>query len=623
MTNIQHPNFRSIIIVVILLLSAGILMADNNLTDPYEIFTRHIEAIGGLDRLKAEKTSYSESTIGLGGLTGTVKTWSMYPIYNRQEIDLNIFKQTVGDNGEYSWTVDPNGNLQIIKDPEQIKRREIQKLTADFDYLDPNSKNFTLTFRGVEKVDDKDCYVIMTNNTINSDSGHTYINTETFLIEKEIGYTPDQENSTVYSDYRQVNGMTQSFKQVITNKNTGQVVTNEVTKYESNVEIDPTMFEPPSESGKDYHFSEGNSAIDIPMEYRRNHIFIKVTIGCKERYWLLDSGAGSSVIDSAFAEELGLTSAGDLTGQGAGNTVGFSFVKVPELSLEGIEFDEQNIIAINLQSLFKKADFDAVGILGYDFLSRFVTRIDYANQTLSLYDPDEFVYDGEGEIVEAPISSSLMTVPITVDGQYSGRFRLDTGAGSTSFHYPFAKANNLHKLDGIDWMGHGAGGSFMTKAIKFKEISLAGYSVPDPIIDIPQTEVQGGFNESEMSGNIGNSLLRHFVVYLDYPNQRIIVEKGDDFEKVFDRDNSGLQALYNDDDEIEVSFVPDKTPAHKAGFKEGDIILAVNDIPVELLNGLEAFGKLRSAKPGTEYKIKIKRDGSEKELKIKLEKLYK
>ena len=606
-----------------MLITAVSLYGAGNLTDPYEIMDKNIEAIGGLDRLKAEKTSYSESTVSLGGLTGTVKTWSMYPIYTRQEIDFNIFKQTVGDNGEYGWSVDPNGNLQIIKDPEQMKRREIQKLTADFDYLNPDSKNFKLTFRGVEKVNDRDCYVILTTNSINSDSGYSYINIETFLNEKEVGFTPDQENHTVYSDHRKVNGITQSYKQVITNINTGQVVTNIVTKYESNIEIDPALFQPPSETSKDYQFSEGNSAIDIPMEYRRNHIFVKVTIGCKERYWLLDSGAGSSVVDSAFAEELGLTAAGDMTGQGAGNTVGFSFVKVPEFSMPGIEFAEQNIIAINLQSLFKKADFDAVGILGYDFLSRFVTRIDYANQTLSLYDPDEFEYSGDGVIVEAPISSSLMTVPITVDGKFSGRFRLDTGAGSTSFHYPFAKANNLHHMEGIEWMGHGAGGSFITKAIKFKDITLAGFSVPDPIIDIPQTEVQGGFNESEMSGNIGNSLLRHFIVYLDYPGQRIIVEKGKDFRKVFQQDKSGLQALINDSSEVYVSFVSDKTPASKAGFKEGDIILAVNGIPVELLDGLEALGKLRTAAVGTEYKFKIKRDGSEKELKLKLENLYK
>jgi len=78
----------------------------------------------------------------------------------------------------------------------------------------------------------------------------------------------------------------------------------------------------------------------------------------------------------------------------------------------------------------------------------------------------------------------------------------------------------------------------------------------------------------------------------------------------------------NDDDEIEVFYVSPNTPAARAKFEEGDIIKAVNDIPLELMDGVIALRELFKAEAGTEYRLEIRRDGRSRSIKIKLRDLF-
>jgi hypothetical protein len=114
-----------------------------------------------------------------------------------------------------------------------------------------------------------------------------------------------------------------------------------LTQYVSNPEIDPEMFEPPAQTAKDYEFVEGDRAEDIPFEFIENHIFMQVAVKGEKRTWVLDTGAGMTVLNKAFAEELGLSMEGEMKGQGAGGTVDVSFATLPPFQVSSIQFQEQ------------------------------------------------------------------------------------------------------------------------------------------------------------------------------------------------------------------------------------------------------------------------------------------
>ncbi|UCB53500.1 MAG: aspartyl protease family protein [Candidatus Zixiibacteriota bacterium] len=612
-------------VLLVSCLTAGLVQAD--LSDPFEILERHYQAIGGVDKVEALKTRHLEGTVVIEGtgFQGAFEEWGERPIKSRQEIDLTVFKITEGDNGEHSWRVDQNGRLQIRQDERSLKERQVKLLLAQFDHLNRKSPNFELSFEGVEKVGDVECYAVKMTNTINEDVTTSYYDKSSFYLLKAVAKKPDSEMHSLFSDYRWVDGVLIAFREETTEYPTQMKQIMEVADIETNVPIDPSIFEPPGEQAADFKFLNGFSAENVPFRFIEDHLFLEVELGGKKTLWVLDSGAGATVVETRFAEALGLEPMGTLKGKGAGSVVDVSFTKLPAFSLPGIEFGEQKVAMIDLHWLFSEwLGLDVAGILGFDFLSRMVTRIDYANELISFYHPDHFEYKGAGVVLDAPVSqSNSFHLPLTVDGKYRGMWNLDTGAGGMWFHYPFAEKHGLLDRPGVYGMGAGAGGSGTHLRVKFKTMEFAGMTIGNPIFSIPLGKGEGAFANEALTGNIGNSLLRHFVIYLDYKHGQVIVERGDMFGHAFPRDNSGLQIKKRADDELEVMFVAEGTPAFEAGFKEGDVIRSVNGIDSQYLGGLVSVREMLRDKPGTKYKIEVVREDGSRELKLALRDLYK
>ncbi len=609
--------------LVFTLVSAVSAGAAADITDPYEVLARHYEALGGLDRLKEEGSLHFAADFSMTGLSGTVEHWEIKPDQSRTEIDLEVFRQTTGDDGAIAWEVGPNGKLRIEQDPNALARREVGVMLARFEHLDPGSDVFAVTLSGVEQVEGEDCYVVSIASELDHIERVWYIEVDGFLLRKSEDIQPDMQQHVLHSDYREVNGVLHAFRQDIEVLPIGQKQTMVTTLLETNVDIDPDLFRPPSDDARDFIFTEGGSHADVACQYIERHIFLPVTVACKEALWVLDSGASMSVIDREYAEGLGLEVSGELKGQGAGNTVDVAFTTLPPFGIEGIRFEEQQIAVIELVGLFRRiSGIEVAGILGYDFLSRFVTRVDYSNELLTFYDPSEFEYEGDGAVLEAPLNGNLFSVDATVDGVHGGRWMLDLGAGGVTFHAPYAKEHDLGSREGVYGVGFGAGGRIMHHMSRYETIEFGGHTLENPHISMAAyTEQTGAFSSGETTGNLGNTLFRHFVLYLDYEKQQVIVEKGDDFGTEFPWDRSGLQ-LWRPDEAVVVLYVSPDTPADEAGFEEDDVVLTINGIDVEHFGGLLELRAMFREEPGTEYLFEVERDGKREELKLVLRNLF-
>ena len=615
-------KYLQVIAIITAVMGEITVMAQN----PYDILNKHIETSGGLDAFKAIQTTYTEGNLEIlgTGLKGTVKRWDNHPLQFRQEVDLGVFKQVSGDSGEFRWIMDANGNVQINKDDDTLNERRLSELNNNFEYLNPESDVFTVIFKGLETLRGDDCYIIEVTNTVNDVIKDKYIRSGDFYLIREVALDGENERITDFSDFREVGGIIVAFQQDTLIKSNNQRQKTVFTKYKHNVAIDGIQFSPSDEDNRDFQFVSGDSAEDIPFKLIGNHIFLEISLDSRPSIWLLDSGAGRSVIEKNFAQRMGLKIEGKIEGKGAHGTVDVNFTTLPPFTLPGIAFGEQKIITIDMADLFKKTiGMDIHGILGYDFLSRFVSKIDYEKQRLSLYDPDTFEYSGSGKVIDAPMDGNMFAIPVTVDGKYSGKWTLDLGAGDSGFHYPFAAAHNLLNRRGVQYMARGAGARFLEISSPFNTIELGGFILNNPILCVPTEKGMGAFASADRSGNLGNAELRHFNVYLNYKQQQVILEKSAGFERKFPRDNSGMQVELNDAEEITVFFVSKGTPAEKAGFREGDQITAINGIPIEHLNGLKAVRALLKAKPKTRYSFEIKRGDATLTLKLKLQDLFK
>ena len=142
-----------------------------------------------------------------------------------------------------------------------------------------------------------------------------------------------------------------------------------------------------SEKPKDYRFTSGQSALNIPFDEDDGHIDLKVRINHSDpcRFGL-DTGAIRSVVDTRTAQRLGLRIEGSQRVGGAGGAEEAGIIKHLALQLPGAELLDQTAWALPLNSLASLASSSApttkgrelAGILSYALFSHFVVEIDYA-----------------------------------------------------------------------------------------------------------------------------------------------------------------------------------------------------------------------------------------------------
>jgi hypothetical protein len=595
-----------------------------DMSDPYEILGKYFAASGGLERLKAERTQHIEGTISVGGMQGPIRIWTEIPDRSRVEAEIGPLRYAEGDNGEISWVLDTNGRVQKAtkSDEAALKRRDVDRRMAELEYADPNSDVFSVTLQGAEMVDGTDCYVLSVANSINSDRCIYYIATDGFRLLKKVALRGEESADTYYGDYREIDGLLVAFYTKEIQHQTGQPQETVVTKYESNPDIDAALFEPPEQRGRDYEFTAGQAAENIPFKFIDSHLYIPVVLNGAERLWILDTGASVSVVDKAFADAIGLRAEGDIKGVGAGSTVDVGFATLPPFEVKGIRFGAQTVAVIDLSGIIRRLGVDVVGILGFDFLSRFVTRVDYARERVSFYDPDLFDYKGTGHVVDVHVKEGVFEVPAVLDGSHTGTWLFDIGAGMTSLDGRYALREGYAKQPGLVRMARGAGSEYQIKVVKADSLRLGGFTVYRPEVNFGYGGTDTVFTADKIGG-LGNTLFRHFVVYVDYSRERVILEEGAKFNQAWPEDKSGLGVGWTvGRDGVEVVNVSPGTPAEAAGFENGDIIRSVGGTAVEALNGVLAVRDLLKGPAGTVYEVVTERAGRATTLTLTLADLY-
>lgn len=169
---------------------------------------------------------------------------------------------------------------------------------------------------------------------------------------------------------------------------------------------------------------------------------VNVCIGGHGPYpFVLDSGAGESIIDRRLATKLQLARHGSPTEfGGVGCTGSAQPVAVPAWSVAGVTLAPQEVTAATLPDFGGAGQ--PVGLLGSDVLSRFgAVRLDFTAQTLTFGGPEGPMQQDNAPDVHGPTEPSGVltqgeagtTVPVTVvltPGDVSLNVRSQFGHGS-------------------------------------------------------------------------------------------------------------------------------------------------------------------------------------------------
>ena len=238
--------------------------------------------------------------------------------------------------------------------------------------------------------------------------------------------------------------------------------------------------------------------------------------GTEAGWWVLDSGASECILDRSVAREARLTMRGSRQLGGAGKgTVRFDSVRSPvRVEIAGHPLatcDRFGAVALHGANLDAKHPLN--GILGAEFFSRYVIRIDFAAHTLTLYDPKRFHYTGSGDTLNLHFVRRLprIDVRIRTAGRPEVIRRLIVDTGSEDFVDDSSVRRNPNGPSvTVSTTGLGKAYEAVIGTLDTVRIGRSLF-----------TKVPGVASEV---GIVGNGIWSKFICIVDYTHKRLYLE---------------------------------------------------------------------------------------------------
>lgn len=333
--------------------------------------------------------------------------------------------------------------------------------------------------------------------------------------------------------------------------------------------------------------------------------------------FILDTGSGGISLDSATVEYFGIKpTPSDLSILGIAGIRKVSFINNETLHLPGLNVDSLNFHVNNYDILTIVYGEKIDGIIGYSVLSRYIFNINYDSLKISVYTNGRMKYPRGGWLYEPilrtlPVQTARVKDAVTANS----RFLFDIGAGlCLMLNKEFVEDSSfLHKKRVLYAKeAEGVGGKIDMQLTVIKEVRIGPYRFRK----VPAFVFDDHFNITSypyLAGIMGNDILRRFNVILNYEKKEFYLTPNSHFTDGFDYAYSGVE-LYYIDGLIILGDVAKDSPAEKAGLKEGDIVIGINN---SINQNLAAFKQALQV-PGEKIKMIIRRDDQLMEFTFKV-----
>jgi hypothetical protein len=215
-----------------------------------EILARHVEARGGMEKIRALQSLRRTGHLVLPGRKIEVSVIELRarPGRVRQEQTMNGLTSIDVLDGETAWKVRPFFGR---KDPERMSADEAKalRLSADVEgpLVDPRSKGHRVSLVGIEELDGTPCYKLRVDLK-RGDQLFSYVDPDSFMVLRETQRTvvrgAEQFSEVDYGDYEKVAGV---YVPMLEESGALHSPPSEKTKIvyekaEANVPVDPAVF---------------------------------------------------------------------------------------------------------------------------------------------------------------------------------------------------------------------------------------------------------------------------------------------------------------------------------------------------------------------------------------------
>lgn len=355
----------------------------------------------------------------------------------------------------------------------------------------------------------------------------------------------------------------------------------------------------------------------LPIEFEGGHIYLKASLDSVPPQWfILDSGSTHTLIGQSQAQSLGLKPQGRVEIKGIGSRrVPATLSSGAAFDLSGVNWRSSDLLVVPpafltpLQQYFGR---EFSGIIGADLFEQFVVEVDYAEQSLRLFDPKTYRYQGKGEKIPLKLRKGKPYIKGILQSSsgasFTGQLLVDLGSGAAlDINEPAPPKVHqwLSELPSLSRLTLGVGGEKAVRVGRIQQLQMGDLRIEQPL-----TEFSVGRPprpQQKISGRIGSQILNPFRVTLDYGRKRMILERQGQKPSPTQYDMSGLWLKTQGQpfDQVWVDQVFEDSPAAAADIRAGDRILAIDDQPVADLSLNQVRQRLK--RPNQTVQLQIQR----------------
>ena len=417
-----------------------------------------------------------------------------------------------------------------------------------------------------------------------------------------------------------------------------------------------------------------NKKQTISFKLLSNLIVFPMEVNGKKLNFILDSGVGSTILfnlntnDSISLKNLRKRK---LQGLGSEDAVDAILSSKNTFKLKNIKGYNQGLYVIYDDSfdLSSKLGMTIHGIIGYEILKDFIVKINYGSKKITFFDSkfyDESVckkcevfdleFAGNKPYINAEVQLTANKEPIPV------KLLIDSGGSDAMWLFEGSNSDLVSpEKYFIDFLGEGLSGTIYGKRTFIESLNLGQFKLKKPSVSYPDSlAIIQARKFKTRNGSLGASILKRFVVTLNYVNKTIMLKKGKGFNEPFRYNMSGIELVHNgkklikERDNKTTTFgfsnidtseerntvvlnysykyafkntykifkLREGSPAHRAGLMVDDVIIKINGNYTFDMKFEEIVEKFYQ-KEGTKVSVLIERMGQNYSYLFKLENILK
>jgi predicted aspartyl protease len=241
--------------------------------------------------------------------------------------------------------------------------------------------------------------------------------------------------------------------------------------------------------------------------------------------FILDTGAGTSLLSSDLSKQLEVKVIGSKEGQSAGGKVAVSLAKVDSLAVGEAKLDDVDVGIVDLSQIGKTIGAKIDGDLGYNFLKHFRVTINYRDCEIRFDDPkgvESFARSAKTEVSIrlANPAKPLLLVDVYANGRGPFQFAIDTGTSTTATTPELAKELGL-KTSPIGPVTTG-GAHVDVKTGTLTSFQVGGAKIDNmPVVVADFFTMLSNAIGVKLDGIVGYNFLRNYQVVIDYPSETL------------------------------------------------------------------------------------------------------